>query len=253
MENRGNRVILRLSVKLAALIGGILVLLNPALVPSLAGAQFLGFKVVETDHWPYPNPMRAPDRSVTPRPGGGDMNRALFDRQFEQVTVAEAQARLPFHVSVPSALPSGYRLASVIIPRGGTVSVSSDLQKKSSFVQFIYENPALQNPAHHHKDAPPNELPDLALVVQEAPSDSSRQSMVYAKPGTAEQLTLDNGHPALYLTAISRGVPGSDAFVADNSQNALTVEQDAVQVTISGYRGGGVDRTELIRIAVALR
>ena len=234
-----------------AVIGVPAVMIGLSLLVLSARAEGLvrGFSIREAERWPYPT--LAPNPTTSPGPRGGGSTLSAYSSAYERVMLDEARARVPFQVLVPSQLPAGYGLAAVFIPPGGTMAVSPDLRERSSYVQLVYSDPAKQRPALHTTNAP-NELPDLALTIMQAPVDRSPDATLYIKPSTSEALSID-GLPAIYLKALSVRRPGTEAVFADDTRSSLLFERAGVRVTLTGHRAGGVDREALVRTAASLR
>lgn len=174
-----------------------------------------GYVVREVDRVAYRRP-HAPTRPTSAHAIGG--TKSGTDGMFPRVTLQQAQARLPFHVLVPAALPPGFALTAVQMPPGKT---------DPPYVSLLYRAPG----------APPTIEQTLSILEEGvgfstglAPRNQPAGMVVLR--GTSEEAIV-NGKPAVYLKALT--VQGPDDVTArkDNAGNALLMERSGVVVHLS--------------------
>ncbi len=193
-------------------------------IPASAEGRLPGITVKAITQWPVHAPHRAPLPAVTPSIGRvGTVSQYIF----ANVPLVQAQADAQFHIWVPVSVPAGYHLDYATVQR----------QRPTPTVDLTYQ-----------QDGQPNRPLDLVehVVNVTVPENA------YAVPGAVEQLSIA-GQPALYFGAQAAQRPGSAEVLADAASNTLVLDRAGVQVTITGWRNAGIDRTALQQIAASLR
>lgn len=211
--------------------------------PAIAQAHRPLWQVQYITEWPASvAPLVMPSHPTSTVPRSVPVS---YSTNFDILTtVAAAQPHLPFHVLVPTNLPTGCRLLKVLAPRA--MLTSPRLPPDMAWINLIYATAALQGPA------PVDAYPVDALTIWESSTDRQTTMVLDAYPGTTSALTI-GGVPAVYFRAVPAMHSGTLAVVPDASRWQLVLGRGGTLVTITGRHTAGIDQAALEKVAASLR